>query len=144
MKINQTFKVTFNTNKYPKQDASVVQEGTIQDKVEKIDLEFELDEKMAGNFLFKFSPAMFKIEDYNVGIRFDQFFKMKNIILTKDDDVYIVTNMVQLLSQIHEGYFRIISMQKLNDIMEFDFNIEDDGDEIHEEFEDEMDDNEEE
>lgn len=144
MKINQTFKVTFNTNKYPKQDTSIVQEGTIQDKVEKIDLEFELDEKMAGNFLFKFSPAMFKIEDYNVGIRFDQFFKMKNIILTKDDDVYIVTNMVQLLSQIHEGYFRIISMQKLNDIMEFDFNIEDDGDEIHEEFEDEMDDIEEE
>lgn len=137
MQINSTFKVTFNVNKYPKQDPSINTEGRITDKMEKMELEFELDEKMAGNFLFKFSPSMFELGDYKVGIRFDQFFKMINIILTKDDDVYIVTNMVELLSKIHEGYFRIISMQKLNDIMEFDFNLQEDYDDIHEEFEDE-------
>ena len=137
MQINSTFKVTFNVNKYPKQDPSINTEGRITDKMEKLELEFELDEKMAGNFLFKFSPSMFELGDYKVGIRFDHFFKMINIILTKDDDVYIVTNMVELLSKIHEGYFRIISMQKLNDIMEFDFNLQEDYDDIHEEFEDE-------
>jgi len=143
MQINSTFKVIFKVNKFPKGDASIVQEGTIQDKIEKLELEFDLDEKMAGNFLFKFSPSMFEMGEYKVGIRFDQFFKMINIILTKDDNVYIVTNMVELLSKIHEGYFRIISMQKLNDIMEFDFNLQEDYDEIHEEFEDEMEDSEE-
>lgn len=137
MKINSSFKVTFNVNKYPKEDSSVVYEGVLQDKMEKLDLEFELDEKTAGNFLFKFAPSVFSLGDYNVGIRYDNVFRMKNIILTKDDYIYIVTNTVKLLSDIHEGYFRIISMQKLNDIMEFDFNIAEDLDEIHEEFEDE-------
>lgn len=138
MKLKSTFSVTFRVNKIPKSDSSVVPAGTIKDKIEKIDLEFELDEQMAGNFLFKFSPSMFELEDYKVGIRYDQYFKMINIILTKDDDVYIVTNMIELLSKIHEGYFRLIAMQKLNDIMEFDFNIEED-EEIHEEFEEDND-----
>jgi hypothetical protein len=68
---------------------------------------------------------------------FDETHKLKNIILYKDDYVYIITNLVQTLSKIHEGYFRLISMNKINDIMEFDFNIPEDNDEIHEEFEDE-------
>ena len=139
MKLNHKFSVIFNVNKYPKEDPSIITEGTIQDKVEKLELEFEMDEKMAGNFLFKFSPSMFKLEDYNIGMRYDQFFKLKNIILTKDDSIYIVTNIVKLLSDIHEGYFRILSMNKFNDILEFDFNLDEDYDEIHEEFEDEED-----
>ena len=130
MKLHSTFKVTFNTDRYPKEDINIKQEGVLSDKKEKVDLEFELDEKLAGNFLFRFAPSIFKLNDYNVAIS-------KSIILTKDNYVYIVNNTVKLLSDIHEGYFRIISMNKLNDIMEFDFNIPEDNDVIHEEFEDE-------
>jgi hypothetical protein len=137
MKINQTFEVTFNVNKYPKEDRSINHDGILSDKVEKLDLTFTLSEKEAGYFLFKFYPGFFKFGDYQVGMMFDETHKLKNIILYKDDYVYIITNIVQTLSKIHEGYFRLISMSKINDIMEFDFNIPEDNDEIHEEFEDE-------
>lgn len=137
MKINSTFKVLFKVNKYQKTDNSIKQEGTLQDKVEKLELEFELDEKMAGNFLFKFTPSVFTINGYVIGIKYDEHNRLKNIILTKEDNVYLVTDIIKLLSDIHEGYFRILTMNKINDIMEFDFNLEEDYDEIHEEFEDE-------
>lgn len=135
MKINSTFKVTFNLNKYQKADTSVNQEGILQDKVEKVELEFELNKNDAGNFLFKFSPSIFNLNGYAVGIKYDDQNRLKNIILAKDNDVYLVTDIIKLLSDIHEGYFRILTMNKINDIMEFDFNLEEDYDEIHEEFE---------
>lgn len=137
MKINQEFEVTFDVNKYPKEDKSINYEGVLSDKIEKLTLNFSLSEKEAGYFLFKFTPGLFKLKDYKVGMIFDETHKLKNIVLYKDDYVYIVTNIVRLLSEIHEGYFRLISMNKFNDILEFDFNIPEDNDEIHEEFEDE-------
>jgi hypothetical protein len=137
MKINSTFKVTFKVDKYLKTDPNIIQEGILKDKVEKLELEFELDNKTAGNFLFRFCPSVFNLNDYNVCIRYDKSFNLKNIILTKDNNIYIVTNTLELLSDIHEGYFRILTMNKINDIMEFDFNLEEDYDEIHEEFENE-------
>lgn len=136
MRIDQKFEVTFKVNKYPKEDTSIIHEGVLSDKMEKIDIILELDEKTAGCFLFKFYPSFFKIEDYNVAIRYDELHnKMANIILIKDDFVYIVYNANQVLSEIHEGYFRLIAMNKFNSILEFDFNLEEDYDEIHEEFE---------
>ena len=137
MKIDQKFDVTFSVNKYPKLDRSINYEGTLQDKVEKVDIVLYLDEKTAGNFLFRFTMPTFKIDDYSVGISFDEYHRLKNIVLTKDDSIYVVTNKKKVISEIHEGYFRLIAMSKLNSILEFDFNIEED-DEIHEEFEEEI------
>ena len=137
MKINSTFKVSFTTDRYPKSNPSINQEGNLKDKIEKIDLEFELDDKTAGNFLFRFFPSMFKLNGYNVCMRYDNSFKLKNVVLAKDDYVYIVSDTLKFLSDVHEGYFRLIAMNKVNDILEFDFNLEEDYDEIHEEFEDE-------
>ena len=136
MKINHKFKVTFNLDKYPRSNTAIIQEGVLSDKVEKIDLEFEIDEKIASNFLFKFTPRIFRLEDYSVMFKYDNNFKLKYIVLIKDDFIYIVNNTLKLLSDIHEGYFRILAMNKFNDILEFDFNLEEDTDEIHEEFED--------
>jgi hypothetical protein len=137
MKINHKFKVTFNLDRYPRSNAAIIQEGVLTDKVEKIDLEFEIDEKLASNFLFKFTPRIFRLEDYSVMFKYDNNFKLKYIVLIKDDFIYIVNNTLKLLSDIHEGYFRILAMNKFNDILEFDFNLEEDTDEIHEEFENE-------
>ena len=137
MKIDQTFEITFNVDKYPMEDKSINHNGVLSDKVEKMDLKFKLSEKEAGYFLFKFYPGYFELEGYKVGISFDETNKMKNIVFRKDDNIYVVTDIVQVLSKIHEGYFRLITMNKINDIMEFDFNIPEDNDEIHEEFEDE-------
>ena len=136
MKIEQSFGITFKTNKYPKIDKSINQDGVITDKVEKIDIELNLTETDAANFLFKFTPNGFKIGEYNVLITFDGYHKLKNIVLNKEDYIYIVYNMNQVISQIHEGYFRLITMNKINSILEFDFNIDED-EEIHEEFEEE-------
>jgi hypothetical protein len=136
MKIHSTFKVTFSLDKYPKEDINIKQEGVLFDKREKVNLEFELDEKLASNFLFKFTPSIFKLEDYNVMFKYNNS-KLQYIILTKDNFIYIANDTLKLLSDIHEGYFRLITMNKINDIMEFDFNIPEDNDVIHEEFEDE-------
>ena len=138
MKINQTFEIIFNVNKYPKEDRNINHEGILSDKVEKLELKFNLSEIQAAHFLFKFFPGYFRLENYQVGMIFDESSHiLKNIVLYLDDYVYIVTNTAQLLSKIHEGYFRLITMNKINDIMEFDFNIPEDNDKIHEEFEDE-------
>ena len=133
MKINSTFKVIFKVDRYPKSDISINQDGNLKDKIEK--LELELDQIMAGNFLFKFSPSTFNLNGYKVCSRYDNSFNLKNFILSKDNYIYIVTDTARLLSDIHEGYFRILTMNKINDVMEFDFNLEEDYDEIHEEFE---------
>jgi len=136
MKINHTFCVTISANKYPKLDKSISYEGTLKDKIEKVDIKLSLDERSAADFLFKFSPSIFILDGYTIGMKYDKYHKLKNIVLTKDNNVYVVTNMIKLFSDIHEGYFRILTMNKINDIMEFDFNLEEDYDDIHEEFED--------
>ena len=135
MKINSTFKVTFNLDKYPKADTSINHDGVLKDKIEKVDLDFNIDLKMASNFIFKFTPSIFKLEDYTVMYKYNNNI-LKYIVLSKDNYVYIVNNTMKLLSDIHEGYFRLLAMNKFNDILEFDFNLEEDTDEIHEEFED--------
>lgn len=136
MKIDQKFEVTFKMNKYPKEDSSIQHEGVLSDKMEKVDITLKLSAKQAACFLFRFYTSMFKIDNYNIAMRYDEYHKLRNIIFIKDDYIYIVYNMNQVLVDIHEGYFRLLAMDKFNSILEFDFDIEED-DEIHEEFEDE-------
>ena len=90
MKINQTFDITFNVDKYPKEDKSINYEGVLSDKVEKVDLKFTLSEKEAGYFLFKFYPGFFKLGDYQVGMIFDETHKLKTIVFTKEESFFIL------------------------------------------------------
>ena len=143
MDIASTFKVTASVNKYPKLDSSINYEGVLNDKVVKGELDLTLDKSMAGNCLFKFTPSVFKYCDYTVLFRYDSSGKtLLNIIFEKDDSIYIVTNTLQLLTQIHEGYLRLCLHSKVNSLLDFAFDIENDdydGSKIEDEFDEEED-----
>ena len=43
------------------------------------------------------------------------------VLKDQDGKIYICTNFKQVLSDVHDGYLRIKTFDKLVDIMEFDF-----------------------
>lgn len=138
MEFNNTISVTASIDRFPKQDASINYEGIIQDKIYKEDINFEFNKIEASNFLFKFSPYIFKYKQYQVIFKYNEKGKLSSIILTDDDYIYIITNIIQFLTELHEGYFRLLTMEKVNSILEFDFNTEFiESDEIKDEFVDE-------
>lgn len=147
MDIFNTFQVTASVNKYPKLDSSINYEGILSDKINKGELHLTLDKVMAANFLFKFTPSAFKYtEEYTVIFRYNNNSKnLLNIIFEKDDNIFIVTNTLQLLTQIHEGYIRLCLQSKVNSLLDFAFDIEnEDYNKIEDEFEDKKENEEEE
>ena len=135
MKINpSTFTVTILANKYPKEDTSINHEGTVEDKVEKVQFDIELNRTQAANFLFKFTPSVFKYKDYQVFFKYTDTGIFQTIGFNTDECIYLVINPQWLLSEIHEGYFRLITNEKVQSILEFDYNIDYSNDEIKDEF----------
>lgn len=85
------------------------------------DLEFTLDKNQAAMFLFRFCQNPFAIGEYKIMLKENN--GTLNAITFTDNERkrYIVTNMNQFISNIHEGYFRILAMDKISSIIEFDF-----------------------
>ena len=114
MKFEMNFIVTMSCNHY---------EGDNTSSFSKETLEISLTEKDAKWFLFNFTPNVFKLKDYVVFLRFDQSQVLQSIVLREHEsgDMYVVTNLNQVISQIHEGYLRSKISNKVLQIMEFDF-----------------------
>lgn len=91
------------------------------DKEATYNIELNIGKDEAANFIFRFAPSMFIVDDYKVIMRFDDLCKRKSITLVKGNNFYLVINMTELLSEILEGYIRIRTMEKIASIMEFDF-----------------------
>ena len=79
------------------------------------------NEVTAASILFKFGPDAFALGQYKVLLKYNEKHNLTCITLHKDDDMYIISNHNQVLNDIHDGYIRLKVMDKLNDIMSFDF-----------------------
>ena len=111
MQFNFGFNVTASCNVY--------NEST--ELIDKTTIILDLDLNSASNFIFKFRQNRFEVNEYIANFKYNEKNEIIAIVLFKEDKVYVVTNPHQLLSEITEGYFRVRTMQKLCNIIDFDF-----------------------
>lgn len=130
MKINMTFKAKAICKVYDKSDNTKGPDNRT--------LDIEMDAHTAANFLFKFTPYAFEMGEYKVLINHDGLNNIKGISFHKDDDLIIVANQNQFLSEVLEGYERITVIERLSSMMEFSAfsSSNEDNDEVLDEFDD--------
>lgn len=122
MKFNFNFTVTARCTKIENRITTENNYSTTESIPEKIDIDLSFNEEDCENLLFKMTSYNFILNGYKVLFKFGNMMNFQCIILCKDKDSYIVTNSNQLINDVLEGYIRLRSMQKISDIMEFDFN----------------------
>ena len=113
MKLNITFDITLHCDHFKKCSN---QEFEKLSSVYNIDLNLTKEE--AYNFIFRNGTNNFKVGEYTVNIHQEDTI---GIALIRDNNVYIVTNVKEVINDIIEGYIRIRTTEKLSSIMEFDF-----------------------
>jgi hypothetical protein len=113
MKINFNFDVVARCKVYPNgsEDCLIAPEDIV--------LTFDIEK--AGGFLFKFGPNAFKFDNYKARLKYDNNGSLSGLFLADEDNTYICTNFKQLVSDVHQGYIRLQMLDKITDIMEFDF-----------------------
>ena len=111
MRMNFSFTVT----------ARLVVMNNIAEKLETTDIELEFDITRAETFLFRFNNGELLIDEYVILFRYDESGRIKGIYAKKDKDLYLISNSNQLVEEVIKGYQYLINMDKLSDILEFDF-----------------------
>lgn len=111
MRMNFSFTVT----------ARLVAMNNIAEKLDTTDIELEFDITRAETFLFRFNNGELLIDEYVILFRYDESGRIKGIYAKKDKDLYLITNSNQLVEEVIKGYQYLINMDKLSDILEFDF-----------------------
>ena len=106
---------------------------------EKVDVELHFDMERAMRFLFRFFEPGLMIDDYKVILKNNMTGKFEYIALFKDEYTYIVLNENQVINDVIKGYNYLVTMNKVTDILEFDFNaaleFQQNNDEVEDEFE---------
>lgn len=113
--IKMKFPVEMRCNKYLVEKTDENDEGT------KVDLTMNLDFETASMFLLRYMPYSFLCNGFKVLLKFDEFNKLNGITLFKDKYIYIVLNTEQVLINIFKGLLKLGFFQKMDTIMEFDF-----------------------
>ena len=114
MKLNLTFSIIARCRKFKK--------GEDQNSIiEKEDIELTFDIEKALRFLLRFYNNGMLIDGYKLLFKMSNSGSLQSIILFKDNYVYIVTNESQIVNDILAGYNYLITMDKVSDIMDFDF-----------------------
>lgn len=112
MEVSLKFRVTARCNIYDTRNEN--------SEPNKMDINFTLNKKLAENFIFRLGERNFMIgKDYKVNIR-DTNGSPQIIIYTENKNI-VVLNSNQLFEEILQGYNRLVALDKLNSIMEFDF-----------------------
>lgn len=88
---------------------------------EVVDIELRFNELTAASLLFKFGPDAFKLNEYKCICKYNEGHNLNGLVLADDECYYIVTNFNQVLNDTHNGYIRLKVMDKVVDILEFDF-----------------------
>lgn len=91
---------------------------------DKFDIELEFDQSRAEAFLFRFCSAELLFDDYIIVFKYDEAYRINAIYARhKDhrDKIYLVTNSNQLVEDVIKGYNYLISMDKMADLLDFDF-----------------------
>ena len=106
---------------------------------EKVDVELHFDMEKAMRFLFRFFEPGLMIDDYKVILKNNMTGKFEYIALFKDEYTYIVLNENQVINDVIKGYNYLVAMNKVTDILDFDFNaaleFQQNDDEVEDEFE---------
>jgi len=111
MRMNFSFTVT----------ARLVPMNTDEDK---FDIELEFDQSRTEAFLFRFSTAELLFDDYIIMFKYDESFRVNAIYARHKehrDKLYLVTNSNQVVNDVIRGYNYLISMDRMADLLEFDF-----------------------
>lgn len=130
MIMNFSFTVIARCKKYDKAENYIAKTET------KEDLELTFDLETAQKFLLRFYSNGLKINEYKLTFKTDENGNFHGIVLYKDNYIYIVTNINQLISDVLKGYNYLIGIDKVADILEFDFKagLEFSSNEIEDEF----------
>ena len=106
---------------------------------EKVDVELHFDMEKAMRFLFRFFEPGLMIDDYKVILKNNISGKFEYIALFKDEYTYLVLNENQVINDVIKGYNYLVTMDKVTDILDFDFNaaleFQQNNDEVEDEFE---------
>ena len=106
---------------------------------EKVDVELHFDMEKAMRFLFRFFEPGLMIDDYKVILKNNMTGKFEYIALFKDEYTYLVLNENQVINDVIKGYNYLVTMNKVTDILDFDFNaaleFQQNDDEVEDEFE---------
>ena len=106
---------------------------------EKVDVELHFDMEKAMRFLFRFFEPGLMIDDYKVILKNNMSGKFEYIALFKDEYTYLVLNENQVINDVIKGYNYLATMDKVTDILDFDFNaaleFQQNNDEVEDEFE---------
>lgn len=106
---------------------------------EKVDVELHFDMERAMRFLFRFFEPGLMIDDYKVILKNNMTGKFEYIALFKDEYTYLVLNENQVINDVIKGYNYLVTMNKVTDILDFDFNaaleFQQNNNEVEDEFE---------
>ena len=134
MKMNFSFSVIARCKKF---ETGV--DITPNTQSEKVDVELHFDMERAMRFLFRFFEPGLMIDDYKVILKNNMSGKFECIALFKDEYTYIVLNENQVINDVIKGYNYLVTMNKVTDILDFDFNaaleFQQNNNEVEDEFE---------
>lgn len=115
MEFNTTFSVIARCKKFRKDLKNT-------ELFETEDITLTFNSETAGCMLFRFvNQEFFKLNEFNCSIKYNDNHKVLGVSLVDDNYIYIIKNLNQIFQQIHDGYIRLNLIDKLIDIMEFDF-----------------------
>ena len=117
MKMNFSFSVIARCKKF---ETGV--DITPNTQSEKVDVELHFDMERAMRFLFRFFEPGLMIDDYKVILKNNMTGNFECIALFKDEYTYIVLNENQVINDVIKGYNYLVTMNKVTDILDFDFN----------------------
>ena len=134
MKMNFSFSVIARCKKF---ETGVDITPNIQS--EKVDVELHFDIERAMRFFFRFFEPGLMIDDYKVILKNNMTGNFECIALFKDEYTYIVLNENQVINDVIKGYNYLVAMNKVTDILDFDFNaaleFQQNNNEVEDEFE---------
>ena len=113
MQFNLSFNIPVKCNRYTRANKELLEKD--------IDIKLNINKEQASNIIFRFSPSIFNLGKYNAVIKVDEMNKLKMVLLDNEKDIYIVNNINEVMADVVEGYIRIRTTEKINNIMEFDF-----------------------
>ena len=117
MKMNFSFSVIARCKKF---ETGV--DITPNTQSEKVDVELHFDMERAMRFLFRFFEPGLMIDDYKVILKNNMTGNFECIALFKDEYTNSVLNENQVINDVIKGYNYLVTMNKVTDILDFDFN----------------------
>jgi hypothetical protein len=97
------------------------------------DIELTFDINSARKLLFKFTGRYLLLGEYNIIMNQEDNNNYISIV-DKDHNLYLVTNVNQLLNEVIAGYDNLVVLNKMIDILNYDYSTLDNNNNVEDEF----------